>query len=126
MVSRVLHHQPVLGELVNERCQLTDRPAVADDVDNIKRRWNVITVELEQLTRILERVVSLWTEYIQLVSRLHEHLSNVSDTLQSDIRPNIHTANLTSLDNVLKKNQVFYLVDLHIVFYCTLIVFSLL
>jgi len=97
----------VLDELVHESCQLTDRPTIADDVDNIKRRWNTVTVELERRTYVLVTVVSLWTEYAQLVSSLHEQLSDVSDRLQFDIRPNMHTANLISLANVLKINQVF-------------------
>jgi len=80
-----------------------------------------LTVELEQRTHMLETAVSLWTQYVQLVSHLHEHLSNVSDKLQSDIRPSMHTADLTSLANVLKMNQVFfilYLVDVCLMFCC--------
>jgi len=117
----------VLDELVHEGSQLTDRPAIAGDDDNIKRRWNTVSVELEQCTHVLETVVMLWTQYILLVSRLHDQLASISDKLQSDIRPNIHTANLPSLANVLKTNQVhiyftWLMCDVYIVFDCTLVV----
>ena len=107
VVSRVHRHQPVLDQLVHEGCQLTDRPSIVGDVDNIQRQWNTVSAELERRTHVLQTVVSFWTQYTQLVSRLREQLSDVSDKLQSDIRPNMHTANLTSLANVLKMNQVF-------------------
>ena len=106
MVSSVTNHQPVLDELIQEGRQLTDTPAVADEVSGIEQRWNIVRIELERCTNTLETAVCLWTQYIQLMSYLCEHLSSVSVKLQSDIRPNMHSANSTSLADVLKMNQV--------------------
>lgn len=106
MVSNVTHHQPVLDELVQEGRQLTDKPAVANEVSGIERRWSIVRIDLERRTGLLETAVCRWTQYSELVGHVREHLSNVSVKLQSDVRPNMHSANLTSLADILKMNQV--------------------
>jgi len=106
VVSNVAHHQPILDELVQESWKLTEKPAVASEVSGIEWRWNMVRIELERLTQVLETAVHWWTEYVQLVSHLHERLSDVSVKLQSDIRPNVCSVNSTLLASVLKTNQV--------------------
>jgi len=106
MVSNVAHHQQILDELVQESWKLTEKPAVASEVSGIEWRWNIVRIELERLTRVLETAVRWWTKYIQLVSHLRKRLSDVSVKLQSDIRPNVCSVNSALLANVLKTNQV--------------------
>ena len=109
MVSNVTHHQPVFDELMQEGRQLNDMPAIVNEVSGVEQRWNVVVTELERRTCVLETSTHLWTQYTQSVSHLCEHLSDISAKLQSNIRPNIHSANLASLANILKMNQVTYL-----------------
>lgn len=108
MVSNVSNHQPVLEELVQEGRQLTNRPAIADEAGDVERRWNIVRIELERCTIMLETAVCRWTQYVHLVNHLRQHLSNISVKLQSDIRPNMCSADLTSLAKVLQMNQVNY------------------
>jgi len=106
VVSDVSCHQPVLDELIQNARQLTDKPAIAAEVDSIERRWTEVKNELERRTEVLETALSLWTQYIQLVSHIREHLSNVSIKLQSNIRPKMRSADSTMLANVLQIAQV--------------------
>ena len=108
MVSSVARHQLILDELVQQSWQLTEKPGIASEVSGIEWRWNIVRIELERLTRVLETAVHLWTEYVQLLSCLREHLSDVSVRLQTNIRPNVCSVNVTLLANVLKMNQVIF------------------
>jgi len=106
VVSSVTRHQPVFDELLHEGRQLTDDPLIVDEVCDIEKRWNIIRIELERHTHPIEEALQLWTQYIQLVSHLRERLSVVSVKLQTNVRPNMHSANVTLLTNVLQMNQV--------------------
>jgi len=98
--------QPLFDELVDEGRQLTDKPAIAGDVKDTERRWNMVITELERRVEVVKTAGSLWTQYTHLVTGLHEQLSAVSVRLQSNIRSNTRSTNLTLLTDVQQMNQV--------------------
>lgn len=67
-----------LSSMATEGSYLTDRPGVADHLDEIQQRWASVARELATGASLADDAVTAWTQHDQCAARIQEFLDSLT------------------------------------------------